>query len=119
MKPALGALALAASARPLLRPAAPRLARAPRFTRALQSTPRRLEFQFPRDPRRPEYRRFDQSEYGQPRGPRGSGAGQNALNYVKRRVGGDRGMVIYGIGIAGAVAYYCFQCVPGVALETH
>ncbi|BEI92837.1 uncharacterized protein CcaverHIS019_0504650 [Cutaneotrichosporon cavernicola] len=47
-----------------------------------------------------EYRRFDTRSSGQPN------SSDNAVNYVRRRVGGDRGMVIYGVLIGGGVIYY-------------
>lgn len=53
---------------------------------------------------RVEYRRFDNRSPGQP----DSG---NVMNYVRRRVGGDRGMVIYGLLIGGGAIYYVAQCV--------
>ncbi|BEJ16005.1 hypothetical protein CspHIS471_0506100 [Cutaneotrichosporon sp. HIS471] len=47
-----------------------------------------------------EYRRFDTRSSGQPN------SSDNVMNYVRRRVGGDRGMVIYGVLIGGGVIYY-------------
>lgn len=50
-----------------------------------------------------EYRRFDH----QPSGQRSSGG--DVMNFVKRRVGGDRGLVLYGVLIGGGAIYYVAQ----------
>lgn len=90
---------------------------APRLTRNFQTSHKRAEWNYRRPPQeergRPQYRRFDEPAYGGS-GAGGSrfqqsGAGANALNYVKRRVGGDRGLVVYGVGIALGGAYYVYQ----------
>lgn len=52
-----------------------------------------------------EYRRFDNDPSGQP------SSGGDVMNFVKRRVGGDRGMVLYGVLIGGGVIYYVAQYV--------
>ncbi|GMK55599.1 hypothetical protein CspeluHIS016_0206550 [Cutaneotrichosporon spelunceum] len=49
-----------------------------------------------------EYRRFDNRN----RSSGQANSSENVMNYVRRRVGGDRGMVIYGVLIGGAVIYY-------------
>lgn len=55
--------------------------------------------------RRARYDRWDPyGGQGQPDNGR-----NNVTNYVKRRLGGDRGVVIYAIGIGGALIYYVFQ----------
>lgn len=50
-----------------------------------------------------EYRRFESRPTGQ---PNNSG---DVMNFMRRRVGGDRGMVIYGVLIGGGVIYYVAQ----------
>lgn len=52
-----------------------------------------------------EYRRFDNRPSGQP-----NNAG-DVMNFMRRRVGGDRGMVVYGIAVGGGVIYYVAQYV--------
>lgn len=56
-------------------------------------------------PKRSRYDRWD--PYGG-QGQPGSGR-QNVENYVKRRLGGDRGVKIYAIGIGAALIYYVCQ----------
>lgn len=56
-------------------------------------------------PKRARYDRWD--PYGG-QGQPGSGR-SNVQNYVKRRLGGDRGVKIYAIGIGAALIYYVCQ----------
>jgi hypothetical protein len=78
----------------------------PTFTaprRALQTSP------IPRA----RYERFDpepQWRAGPSRGPGGGGGGgPNFKEYLRRRLGGDRAIYIYGIGIGGGGLYYVTQ----------
>lgn len=55
-----------------------------------------------------KYERFDQRpSFGGPPGP--SGEGPTLWQYIKRRMGGDRAVWVYGIGIGGGGIYYVTQ----------
>lgn len=56
-------------------------------------------------PKRARYDRWDPyGGQGQPNNGR-----NNLTNFVKMRLGGDRGVKIYAIGIGGALIYYVYQ----------
>lgn len=65
-------------------------------------------------PLRARYDRFDPSPSwnmggsGGGGGPRGSG-GPNIKEYLRRRLGGDRAIWVYGIGLGGGGLYYVTQ----------
>jgi hypothetical protein len=55
-------------------------------------------------PRRPRYERFDTPSFGQ-----GGGGVQNVHHFLRRRLGGDRGVLVFGIAIGGGLIYYVAQ----------
>lgn len=92
-----------AGLRASLRPAAPMRTQLPQLapplrlrpqTRSLMTTP----------PPRARYERFEGPSYGQPGRP-----GANLYRFLWRRLGGDRGVILFGIGLGGAAVYYIAQ----------
>lgn len=62
-------------------------------------------------PRLAQYERFPSSGGRRPIG--GSGQGPNGrpdvVQMLRRRLGGDRAVVVYGVGVSGALVYYVVQ----------
>lgn len=97
--------------RPLLtatriaRPAAKSLASIPaaRTVRpaVLKQLPRRGFTTSP--PKSARYERFDFPSSGQP------GGSNNVTNFLRRRLGGDRGMIVFGVATGFGVIYYIAQ----------
>ncbi|WVQ93447.1 hypothetical protein IAU59_000521 [Kwoniella sp. CBS 9459] len=87
------------SLRPLTRQPIPAYAPTPIFSRSLRTT----------SPRSARYERFD-SPYSGPSGDAPNagpgGGGPNLWQYFKRRLGGDRAVWVYGIGVGGGGIYY-------------
>lgn len=82
---------------------APSIRCAPRTPSALSHLPKR-----PFTTSGPKGSRYDRWDpYGN-QGQPGNGR-QNVQNYVKRRLGGDRGVMLYAIGTGAALIYYVCQ----------
>ncbi|KAK4689916.1 hypothetical protein P7C73_g203, partial [Tremellales sp. Uapishka_1] len=87
---ALGSVASATTSKRILPQAAP-------LRRAIQTTTRRSA----------KYERFDTPSYGTPSGPSPPGGGRpDFMSYLRRRLGGDRAVWVYGIGLTGGGLYY-------------
>lgn len=61
-------------------------------------------------PRRAQYERFGG---GRPSigggGPSGPSGRPDVVTLLRRRLGGDRAVVVYGVGVGGALVYYVVQ----------